>query len=75
MAKHVPLQMMMVNLTNGHRGMFIGLPLVDHAEANNATEIENIMFSDVQKLPADMTLAQLMEMVQAQICPCNQRTN
>lgn len=75
MAKHVPLQMMMVNLTNGHRGMFIGLPLVDHAEADNATEVENIMFSDVQKLPEDMTLAQLMEMVQGQICPCNQRAN
>lgn len=75
MAKHVPLQMMMINLTNGHRGMFIGLPLVDHAEADNAIEVENIMFSDVQKLPEDMTLAQLMEMMQAQYCLCNQRIN
>ncbi len=75
MAKHVPLQMMMVNLTNGHRGLFIGLPLVDHAEANHATEVENIMFSDVQRLPEEMTLAQLMEMVQSQYCLCNQRAN
>lgn len=75
MAKQVPLQMMMVNLTNGQHGMFIGLPLVNHKEANHSTEIENIMFSDIQKLPEEMTLAQLMEMVQAQFCLCNQRAN
>ncbi|MBU1190548.1 MAG: hypothetical protein KKE76_02440 [Gammaproteobacteria bacterium] len=75
MAKQVPLQMMMVNLTNGQRGMFIGLPLVDHKDAHQATEVENIMFSDIQKLPEEMTLAQLMDMVKTQYCLCNQRAN
>lgn len=70
MAKHVPLQLLMVNLTNGHRGLFIGLPLVSHEEAERDTQIEDIRFSDVRQLPAETTLAQLIELVREQICPC-----
>jgi len=75
MAKHVPLQLLMVNLTNGHRGLFVGLPLVFHEETAHDTEVEHIMFSDIQQLPEEMTLAQLMKMVREQLCPCKQRTN
>jgi hypothetical protein len=75
MAKHVPLQLMMVNLTNGQRGLFVGLPLVSHEETDQDTQVDHIMLSDVQQLPEDMTLAQLMQMVQDQICPCRSRVN
>lgn len=75
MAKHVPLQLMMVNLTNGQRGLFVGLPLVSHEETDQDTQVDHIMLSDIQQLPEDMTLAQLMEMVQQQICPCRSRVN
>lgn len=75
MAKHVPLQLLMVNLTNGQRGLFVGLPLVFHEEADQDTQIEHIMLSDVQQLPEEMTLAELMKMVREQMCPCRQRTN
>lgn len=75
MAKHVPLQLVMVNLTNGHRGLFVGLPLVSHEEVGQDTQIDHIMLSDIQQLPEDMTLAQLMKMVQEHVCPCKQRVN
>ena len=75
MAKHVPLQLLMVNLTNGERGLFVGLPLVHHEETDHDTQIEHIMLSDIQQLPEDMTLAQLMQMVQDQLCPCRSRVN
>lgn len=75
MAKHVPLQLLMVNLTNGHRGLFIGLPLVSHEEADRNTQVEDIRFSDVRQLPEEMTLAQLMELVREQICPCEKLLN
>lgn len=75
MAKHVPLQLVMVNLTNGQRGLFVGLPLVNHEEVDQDTQIDHIMLSDIQQLPEDMTLAQLMKMVQDQICPCRSRVN
>ncbi len=75
MSKHVPLQLLMVNLSNGERGMFVGLPLVHREEVSHDTQIEHIMLSDVQSLPEDMTLAQLMQMVQEQLCPCRKRAN
>lgn len=75
MAKHVPLQLVMVNLTNGHRGLFIGLPLVSHEEADRDTQVEDIRFSDVRQLPEETTLAQLMELVREQICPCDKLLN
>ena len=75
MAKPVPLQLLMVNLTNGERGMFVGLPLVHREEVDHDTQIDHIMLSDIQQLPEDMTLAQLMQMVQEQLCPCKRRTN
>lgn len=75
MAKHVPLQLMMVNLSNGHRGLFVGLPLVDEREAEEDTQIEQVMFSEIQQLPAEMTLAQLMNMVHEQLCPHRLRAN
>lgn len=75
MAKHVPLQLMMVNLTDGRRGLFVGIPLVSEEEATQDTEVEDIMFSDIQQLPEEMTVAQLMKMVREQICPCNKQLN
>lgn len=75
MAKHVPLQLMMVNLSNGHRGLFVGLPLVSDGEADADTEIEQVMFSEIQQLPEEMTLAQLVKMVREQLCPCGARPN
>ena len=75
MAKHVPLQLMMVNLTDGRRGLFVGIPLVGEEEAAQDTEVEDIMFSDIQQLPEEMTVAQLMKMVREQICPCNKQIN
>lgn len=71
MIKHVPLQMLMVNLTNGRRGLFIGVPLVHEQDAHQDAEVQEIWFSDVQELPNHMTLEQLMEMVRDQICGCD----
>lgn len=75
MAKHVPLQLLMVNLTNGRRGLFVGVPLVNQNDAEHDTEIENIMFSDIQQLPEKMTVEELLTMVREQVCPCDKNLN
>ena len=75
MAKHVPLQMLMVNLSDGRRGLFIGVPLIEQHEARHDTEVQDIWFSDVRELPNQMTLEQVLEMVQEQNCRCSGRAN
>lgn len=75
MAKHVPLQMLMVNLSDGRRGLFIGVPLIEQHEAQQDTEVQDIWFSDVRELSNQLTLEQLLEMVQEQNCRCGGRAN
>ncbi len=75
MAKHVPLQMLMVTLTDGRRGLFIGVPLIEQHEAQHSTEVEEIWFSDVRELSNQLTLEQLLEMVREQNCRCGKRVN
>ena len=75
MARHVPLQLVMVNLTNGRRGLFVGVPLVNQDDAKHDTEIDNIMFSEVQQLPEKMTVEELLKMVREQMCPCDKNLN
>jgi hypothetical protein len=68
--KPIPLQLVTVCLDNGQQGVFVGVPLVaEHVPAEEG-QIEDIWFSDVQEVPAQMKLADLIRLLQAQLCRC-----
>jgi len=68
--KTIDIQLITVGLENGEQGVFVGTPLIcEHTDMDNS-QVENIWFSNVQELPDDLTLKQLMELVQQQLCAC-----
>ncbi|WJW75665.1 hypothetical protein QVG61_00840 [Thiohalobacter sp. IOR34] len=64
------LQIITVVLENGETGMFIGRPLVPEEYSDEDCQVEQVWFSNIQELPVEMTLGQLMRMVQQQLCRC-----
>lgn len=63
----VALQLVMVELTNGQRGVFIGSPAVADAPSLNNSKIVNIWFSNVQFLPADTTIPALIDLINGEV--------
>ncbi len=69
--KPIPLQLVTVCLENGQQGVFVGVPLVPvTTPADDQGQIEDIWFSDIQEVPAQMELADLIRLLQAQLCRC-----
>jgi len=68
--KPIPLQLVTVCLENGQQGIFIGTPLVADEIPTEQGQIEDIWFSDIQEVPAQMALADLIRLLQAQLCRC-----
>ncbi len=67
--KTVPLQLITLGMDDGKQGIFVGVPLVTN-ESQPDTSIENIWFSDIQNVPDDLTVEQLIKLVSAQLCRC-----
>jgi hypothetical protein len=68
--KTLQLQLVTVGLENGEQGIFVGWPLVSETSQPEDGQVENIWFSNVQEVPDDLTLKQLMELVRKQLCAC-----
>jgi hypothetical protein len=68
--KTLELQLITVGLDDGQQGVFIGWPLVTEETAREHGQVEDIWFSNVQKVPESLTLAQLMELIRKQVCTC-----
>lgn len=68
--KTLQLQLVTVGLENGEQGIFVGWPLVSADADQEDGQVENIWFSNVQDVPDDLTLKQLMELVRKQFCAC-----
>ena len=68
--KTMKLQMVTVGLDDGKQGVFVGWPLLQEQAAENSGQIENIWFSNLQTVPDNLTLEQLMELVRKQLCSC-----
>lgn len=68
--KPIPLQLVTVCLENGQQGVFVGVPLVAEQVPCEQGQIEDIWFSDVQEVPAQMELSDLIRLLQAQLCRC-----
>jgi hypothetical protein len=65
--KNVSLQLIAVDLENGQRGVFIGVPLLTEERAGKGYRIEDIWFSNIQQIPEDLTVAKLIRLVAEQI--------
>lgn len=68
--KTLELQLITVGLDDGKQGVFIGWPLVTEEIARENGQVENIWFSNIQKVPDSLTLAQLMELIRKQVSAC-----
>jgi len=69
--KPIPLQLVTVCLENGQQGVFVGVPLVGEQVPDEAGQINDVWFSDIQDVPAEMELADLIRLIQSQLCRCN----
>jgi len=68
--KPIPLQLVTVCLENGQQGVFIGVSLVGEQVPDEAGQIDDIWFSDIKDVPAEMELADLIRLIQSQFCRC-----
>ncbi len=68
--KPIPLQLITVCLENGQQGVFIGVPLVGEQLPAETGQIDDIWFSDIQDVPAEMELMDLIRLIQSQLCRC-----
>jgi hypothetical protein len=70
MVKPIPLQLVTVGLEKGQQGVFIGVPLVTEEVPQEDSQVEDIWFSNIQEVPAHMKLADLIRLIQSQLCHC-----
>ena len=68
--KPISLQLVTVNLENGHQGVFVGVPLMTDQTADEDGQVEDIWFSNIQEVPAHMKLVDLIRLIQSQLCRC-----
>jgi hypothetical protein len=66
--KTLELQLVTVGLDDGTQGVFVGWPLVQEHAPEDSGQVENIWFSNLQEVPDNLTLEQLMELVRKQLC-------
>jgi len=69
--KPIELQLITVKMEDGQHGIFIGTPIINDPNTIQNNQISEIWFSDVRGLPENMPLAQLMDLVRAQLCRRN----
>jgi hypothetical protein len=65
--KLLDLQLVTVGLDDGQQGVFVGWPLLPEDASEPGGQVENIWFSNVQAVPDNLTLEQLMELVRKQL--------
>jgi len=65
--KMLPLQLVIIDLENGQRGVFIGRPLVVDDSTEEGCQVENVWFTNVQEMPDTATLEQLAKMALEQM--------
>jgi hypothetical protein len=68
--KTLALQLITIGMENGDQGVFVGWPLVSENPGLDDGQVQDIWFSNVQDIPDDLTLKQLMELVRKQLCAC-----
>jgi len=65
--KLLPLQLVIIDLENGRRGVFIGRPLITDEADEDDCQVQNVWFTDIHEMPDTATLEQLTRMAIEQI--------
>lgn len=65
--KMMPLQLVIIDLENGQRGVFIGRPLITNESVDNDSQVENVWFTDIHEMPDSATLEQLTRLATEQM--------
>ncbi len=65
----LPLQMIIVELENGRRGVFIGKPLVPDDDTDDDCQVERVWFTDIHQIPEVATVDQLTAIALEQLEP------
>lgn len=65
--KTVPLQLVLVGLGNGKKGVFVGGPLVPDEGSDDENHVDDVWFSNIQQVPEGLTLEMLFDLVRDQI--------
>jgi len=60
--RDIPVQMVILDLEDGQRGVFFGRPLVGDDE-DSCCQVENVWFTDIQRIPECSSLEELALMV------------
>ncbi|MFQ5935418.1 MAG: hypothetical protein ACE5LB_03310 [Acidiferrobacterales bacterium] len=61
------VQMVIIDLENGSRGVFVGTPITTDQFLDEDCTVEQVWFTTIQMLPKGVTLEQLVEMASAHI--------
>jgi hypothetical protein len=59
--KTIPLQIVVIELEGGRRGVFVGPALVPNECEDAQCKVENVWFADVQQIPAGMAVDDVCE--------------
>lgn len=62
-----PLQMVIIDLEDGRRGVFVGRPLIGDATVAEECQVENVWFTNIQEVPDGATIEQLTRLAMSQI--------
>jgi hypothetical protein len=65
--KMLPLQLVIIDLENGQRGVFIGRPLITEDTDEKEHQVQSVWFTDIQDMPDSATLEQLTRMALEQM--------
>jgi hypothetical protein len=63
----LPLQLVIIDLENGQRGVFIGRPLITEDTDEKEHQVQSVWFTDIQDMPDSATLEQLTRMALEQM--------
>ena len=65
--KMLPLQMVIIDLENGQRGVFVGRPLITEETDEKEHHVQSVWFTDIPDMPDSATLEQLTHMALEQM--------
>lgn len=68
--KPIPLQLVTIQLENGQHGIFVGLPLISEETHIQESQISEVWFSNVKGVSQNMSVDQLLALVQSQLSRC-----
>ncbi|MDH5409289.1 MAG: hypothetical protein OEZ33_05210 [Gammaproteobacteria bacterium] len=75
MTNELALQLITVELENGKQGVFIGGPLVANDCTEDDYQVDSIWFSDIQEVPQNITLSELLSLVKSNLCQQSKMLN